>query len=44
MSQLDQKDSSSLLRATRDYLFLPTTTAYGVESLASPRVWQVLCC
>ena len=44
MSQLVQKDNTSLLGAARNYLFTPTTTTHGVESLASPRFWLVLCC
>ena len=44
MSQLVQKDSTSFWGAARDYLFTPTTTAHGVESLTSPRFWLVLCC
>ena len=44
MSQLVQKDSCSLLKVARNYLFTPTTTAHCVESLVSLRFWLVLCC
>ena len=44
MSQPVHKDRCSILGAMRNYLFTPTTTAHGVESLASPRFWLVLCC
>ena len=44
MSQLISKDSNSVLGAVRVFLFTPSTTAYGVESLASLRFWLVLCC
>ena len=44
MSQLIPKDSNSVLESVRFFLFTPSTTAYGVESLASLRFWLVLCC
>ncbi len=44
MSQLIHIDSKSFLRATQVFLFTPTRTGRGVESLASPRFWLVLCC
>ncbi|MBQ9367232.1 MAG: DUF1232 domain-containing protein [Victivallales bacterium] len=44
MNQLIPKDSNSVLGSVRFFLFTPSTTAYGVESLASLRFWLVLCC
>ena len=46
MNQLVQKDkgNSFFWRPMQDFLFTPTTTACGVESLASLRFWLVLCC